>query len=199
MELIADSMQYGSSEKANDDKNGIPVLRMGNIQEGDLDFSDLKYLPKNLKDINKLLLNPQDLIFNRTNSAELVGKTAVYKNNQPVATFASYLIRVKVSEFYNSEFLSFVTNSLFGRSYIDSVVTQQVGQANVNGQKYKKMPIPILSLDEMNEIVQQVNSIISQIKYLNQSITINLGRIQNLRQSILQKAFSGKLLNQDVQ
>ena len=86
--------QYGTSQKANENPEGIPVLRMGNIQDGKLDYEKLKYLPSNYDEIDKYLLDPDDILFNRTNSAELVGKSAIYKSHHPKSTFASYLIRV---------------------------------------------------------------------------------------------------------
>ena len=70
------------------------MLRMGNIQEGALDLADLKFLPPQDDEVEKTLLAPGDLLFNRTNSPELVGKSAVYKEIHPAACFASYLIRV---------------------------------------------------------------------------------------------------------
>ena len=71
---LSTRIQYGTSSKANSDTSGIPVLRMGNIQDGSLDFSDLKYLPAQDIEVQKTLLAHGDLLFNRTNSAELVGK-----------------------------------------------------------------------------------------------------------------------------
>ena len=91
---LSDRIDYGTSQKASYDATGIPVLRMGNIQNGVLDFADLKYLPPGHPESIKTLLHPGDLLFNRTNSPELVGKSAVYKVGYPTACFASYLIRV---------------------------------------------------------------------------------------------------------
>ena len=78
VEQLSSRIQYGTSNKADTDASGVPVLRMGNIQDGALDFTDLKYLPPKNGEVEKTLLNPGDLIFNRTNSPELVGKSAVY-------------------------------------------------------------------------------------------------------------------------
>ena len=69
---------------------------MGNIYEGELTFDDLKYLPKDWPLLNNFVLTDGDVLFNRTNSAELVGKTAIYKGIHPQAMFASYLIRISL-------------------------------------------------------------------------------------------------------
>jgi type I restriction enzyme S subunit len=108
VEMISEKIQYGTSEKAGDDNSGIPVLRMGNIQDGKLIFENLKYFQKEWPEQNDFLLEDGDVLFNRTNSAELVGKTSVYKNRQTPTVFASYLIRVKViKSAYTSDLLSF--------------------------------------------------------------------------------------------
>ena len=93
---IADNIQYGTSEKANNNSSGIPVVRMGNIQNGKMIFENLKYYPKSWKGLNEFLLSEGDILFNRTNSAELVGKSAVYESIYPKSVFASYLIRLKI-------------------------------------------------------------------------------------------------------
>ena len=67
----------GSSAKTSDDADGVPVLRMGNIQRGELDWTDLKFLPTKHSEFPNLFLEVGDILFNRTNSFELVGKTAV--------------------------------------------------------------------------------------------------------------------------
>src|SRR6185437_2120857 len=106
---------------------GVPVLRMGNIVDGDLDLTTLKYLPDSHEEFPRLLLRPGDLLFNRTNSPELVGKTAVFKGRPEKCSFASYLIRVRLASGCMPEFVSAFINSVFGRKWVKSVVTQQVG------------------------------------------------------------------------
>ena len=84
-------LQYGTSKKS--DKAGkIPVIRMGNLQSGEIDYSDLAY-SSDKEDIEKYCLNKNELLFNRTNSPELVGKTALYRADFP-AIFAGYLVRI---------------------------------------------------------------------------------------------------------
>ncbi len=192
---VIDSLQYGTSDKASNNENGIPVLRMGNIQEGKLDYSSLKYFDKSYKELSKYLLNDGDLLFNRTNSAELVGKTALYKKHYPKSIFASYLIRVKVNKsIYSSDFLNYYINSLFGKNYIKSVVSQNVGQANVNGTKLKNMEVPLISLSKQNQIVEEIEKRFSEADNLEKAIDDSIVKAETLRQSILKQAFEGKLV-----
>ena len=196
VEQLSTRVQYGSSAKTNEDSDGVPVLRMGNIQEGKLDFDKLKYLPKVHDEFPELLLARGDLLFNRTNSAELVGKTAVFKDTPNPCSFASYLIRVRFGGGCVSDFVSYYINSVFGRSWIADVVSQQVGQANVNGTKLQALAIPLSPLAEQTRIVAEVARRLSVVEELEAVVSANLQRAARLRQSILQKAFTEKLTKQ---
>ena len=195
---ISKMIQYGTSEKAEKNPLGIPVLRMGNIQDGKLVFEDLRYFPKDWPQLNDFILQDGDVLFNRTNSAELVGKTAVYKSHNPTALFASYLIRVRVNKnAYIPDILSFFINSFYGRKYIASVVSQQVGQANVNGTKLSLMSIPLPPLPEQHQIVEEIERRLSVADETEKTVKQSLKQSERLRQSILKKAFEGKLVPQD--
>jgi type I restriction enzyme S subunit len=195
---VSKRIQYGTSSKSIFDPNGIPVLRMGNIQDFKLSFEKLKHFPFNWNETDKYLLKDGDVLFNRTNSAELVGKTAVYKAKYPKAIFASYLIRIELDqEKYDPNFLSYYMNSIFGKRYVTSVVSQQVGQANVNGSKLTAMPIPFLQLEEQHQIVSEIERRFSVADQVEKTVDNALKQAQRLRQSILKRAFEGKLVPQD--
>lgn len=195
-QLTADQ-KYGSSAKTDSDSTGIPVLRMGNIQDGELDLSSLKYLPRNHDEFPELLLKDGDMLFNRTNSPELVGKTAVYRSKIKPCSYASYLISVRFSELYVPELASAFINSAHGRRWVKSVVTQQVGQANVNGTKLSALGVPVPPLAEQVEIVgifrAQLNSSFQQEKDIEKSLNQSAAQRKNL----LKSAFSGQLVPQD--
>lgn len=87
--------QYGTSAKAAQSDDGVPVLTMGNIQGGAIIRKNEKRLPKTSNEFPSLYLKKFDLLYNRTNSAELVGKTGLYLGEDDCLTFASYLIRIK--------------------------------------------------------------------------------------------------------
>ena len=197
VEQLSFRLQYGTSSKAGTDADGMPVLRMGNIQDGELDLSDLKFLPTGDPEAQKTRLDYGDLLFNRTNSPELVGKTAVYKENKPVACFASYLIRVSFLNGAVSDYVSYLMNSNLGRTYIAQVRSQQVGQANVNGTKLAAMPIALPPLPEQLRIIAEVERRLSVIQQSEVAVEASLARAERLRQSILKQAFSGQLVPQD--
>ncbi len=188
--------RYGSSAKAGREGD-VPVLRMGNIVRGHLDFGDLKYLPFGHLDIETCTLAAGDLLFNRTNSPELVGKSAVFEGRPTPFTFASYLIRVRLDDKLDPHWVSTVINSPAGRRYIESVRTQQVGQANVNGTKLKYFPIPMPSIDVQRDRLAQLEQARVWLRAVESEINRALTRASALRRSIRAAAFSGHLVPQD--
>ncbi len=189
---IVEKVEYGSSAKS--EKEGkVPVLRMGNIQKGRFDWSDLVY-SNNDEEINKYLLKRDDVLFNRTNSPELVGKTAIYKGERP-AIFAGYLIRLHYKkDLINADFLNYFLNSDIARNYGNTVKSDGVNQSNINGQKLKTYPIALPPLTEQQRIVNEIESRLSQATASETYIENALQQAEALRQSILKKAFEGELV-----
>lgn len=186
-----DGVEYGSSSKSSQ-SGEIAVLRMGNIQNGKFDWTSLVY-SNNAKDNEKYLLSYDDVLFNRTNSPELVGKTAIYKGERP-AIFAGYLIRIRrKEEMLDAEYLNYYLNSQIAMDYGKTVVTSSVNQANINGAKLKTYPIPLPSLSEQRDIVQQLHSMRAKTKKLEGVYQRKIENLEELKKSLLQKAFSGEL------
>ncbi len=196
---VAELVEYGSSAKCAGqvaDSDVPPVLRMGNIQNGKINWTGLKYLPAGHAEFPKLLLQSGDLVFfNRTNSAELVGKSAVFEDTR-AASFASYLIRVRFGQEVNPAWANMVINSPAGRRYVKSVASQQVGQANVNGTKLKAFPLPLPPpLDEQSRRVRAYEEVVGSRERLRHQIADSMVRAAALRRSLLTAAFSGRLTN----
>jgi type I restriction enzyme, S subunit len=138
---LVSSVEYGSSAKS-EMTGSIPVLRMGNLQGGKIDWSDLVYTD-DPNEIAKYTLRPGDVLFNRTNTIDLVGKSSIYLGEQP-AIFAGYLIRINVHrDHLDSRYLNYVLNTDFAKKHSAKVLSVAVGQANINGQKLKTYPIPL--------------------------------------------------------
>lgn len=197
VEQLAGRVEYGTSARSAPEPPGIPVLRMGNIVDGRLVLDDLKYLEPGHEDIPRLLLEQGDLLFNRTNSAELVGKTAVYLGNPDPCTFASYLIRVRFVPGADPRYISVFINSPLGRGWIASVVSQQVGQANVNATKLNALAVPLPPEEEQRRIMVEVDRRLSIADAVESALASQLKSATRLRQSILKRAFEGRLVPQD--
>ncbi|MDY7800683.1 restriction endonuclease subunit S [Aeromonas caviae] len=107
--VLINQIEYGSSAKSSS-RGRVPVLRMGNLQDGQIDWGDLVYT-NNDYEISKYELNDGDVLFNRTNSIDLVGKTALYKGIKK-AIFAGYLIRIKVDpQCLDARYLNYFLNT----------------------------------------------------------------------------------------
>jgi len=189
------AVEYGTSAKSAE-SGACPVLRMGNIQNGKFDWTDLVFTDDE-GEITKYLLREGDVLFNRTNSPELVGKSAIFKSNKP-AIFAGYLIRVnQIATIAESQYLNYFLNSHIAKQHGNTVKTDGVNQSNINGEKLVNYPFPFCSLEEQKVIVELLDAKLSEVDQLDQTITTSLQQAEALRQSILKKAFSGQLVPQD--
>jgi type I restriction enzyme S subunit len=167
------SYQYGLSSKATEEPIGTPMLRMNNINNSELDIDDLKYIIIENEQKEKNLLYKGDLLFNRTNSKELVGKTAVFELDGEY-TFASYLIRLKIdTEKANPHYINYLFNSPIGRVQIDMISRQVLGQANVNAQELQDFIFPIPDLKTQNLIVDDVLKIKEEANALKVKAELN--------------------------
>ncbi|MCP2290968.1 restriction endonuclease subunit S [Nocardia amikacinitolerans] len=189
---IAAAIEYGTSRKADGDESNVPVLRMGNIRDGSLDLRDLKYITRD-NEIDRLLLRDGDLLFNRTNSPELVGKSAVWRGSKS-ATFASYLIRVRFHEDAAvPEFVNYWINSAWGRAWARQVKTDGVSQSNINGTKLGAMPVPLPPLEEQREIVRRVEKLLKGRDEILAKVSAVSSLLEHSCQSVIGKAFRGEI------
>ena len=187
-------LQYGTSEKSSN-KGSVPVLRMGNITRlGSIDYSDLVY-SSNEEDIQKYKLQKNDLLFNRTNSSEWVGKTAIFKSEHPTI-YAGYLIRVRCI-IVIPDYVNLVMNSSYHRDWCNQVKTDAVNQSNINAQKLSNLLIPIPPYFEQLRIVADVEHWFELIDTIEQGKTDLLSTIKQTKSKILDLAIHGKLVPQD--
>ncbi|WP_334361286.1 MULTISPECIES: restriction endonuclease subunit S [unclassified Bradyrhizobium] len=190
---VISQMEYGTSEKCDFGYSGIPVLRMGNVDFGSLLYTKLKYAPK---DTALPILQVGDLVFNRTNSAELVGKCAVYKGEVSPCSLASYLIRLRFDGI-SPDFAALWINSAYGRKWIATNKSQQVGQANLSGGTLRGMSIPIPPPDEAEEILRRVADALTATADTLTLLDAEAADAARLKQSTLKAAFEGRLVSQD--
>lgn len=193
--FLTTGVEYGTSAKSSE--TGLtPVIRMGNLQNGNIDWSDLVYT-SDLDEIEKYSLRKNDLLFNRTNSPELVGKTAKYKGENP-ALFAGYLIRInQIETIALSDYVNYFLNSHIAKQYGNRVKTDGVNQSNINGEKLQNYPFPFCSIEEQLVIIKILENKLSLTDASIRDVEIQLTKAEVLRQSILKKAFSGQLVAQD--
>ncbi len=155
--------EYGMSEKTFQNIEGIPVLTMGDIQNGKVILGGQKLVSTSVEGLPNLYLKKGDLLYNRTNSAELVGKTGVFTGPDNAYTFASYLVRIRCMEnCVHSVFLNLAMNTpLFRMTQIEPYLKQQCGQANVNATIMKSMIVPIPPINEQRRIIAEVDKLMA--------------------------------------
>jgi type I restriction enzyme S subunit len=186
-EIVLD-LSYGTSEKA-ELSGQVPVLRMGNITtNGEILYSNLKYVSSSIPDLPKLYLKNGDLVFNRTNSYELVGKTGVFEHKQ-LYTLASYLIRVRFLDGINSRFVSnYINSTLCRKTQLEPKIIQQNGQANFNGTKLANILFPLSPLLIQNQIVVKLDELMKTCDDLENSIKQSQIQNEQLLQQVLKEA-----------
>ena len=165
--------QYGTSTKSSSSEQGVPVLTMGNVQDGLIVWRNEKRIPNTAEELPALYLKQFDLLYNRTNSAELVGKTGIYLGEDDCRTFASYLIRIRASrEHFSPHFLNLTMNTPeFRETQIVPLIKKQTGQANVNGTALRHMLIPVPPLAEQRRIVAKVDELMGLCDQLEAGLT----------------------------
>ena len=177
--------QYGTSKKATSIVTGFPILRMNNITySGEMDYRDLKYIELSDNEKEKFLLKKGELLFNRTNSKELVGKTGLFELDTPMA-FAGYLIKMKPSNLIHSKFLLFFMNSEFMKKLLYNKAKNIVGMANINAKELEDFSIILPPIELQNKFAEKVE----KIEKLKFEIEKSIEMAQNLYNSLISKYF----------
>ena len=177
--------QYGTSKKATSIVGKFPILRMNNITySGEMDYKDLKYIELSDSEKEKFLLKKGELLFNRTNSKELVGKTGLFNLDIPMA-FAGYLIRIKPSNLIHSKFLLFFMNSEFMKKLLYNKAKNIVGMANINAKELEDFSIILPPIELQNKFAERVE----KIEKLSFEIEKSIKEAENLYNSLINKYF----------
>lgn len=184
---LTHGFQYGTSSKslANGD---IPVLRMGNIQNGTIVWNDLVYTNDEVE-VDKYNLLDGDLLFNRTNSRELVGKTALFKG-EATAIYAGYLVRFRMAGDIFPEYVNQVMNSSLHSNWCIEVRIDALGQSNINATKLSLFRFPLPSLLEQNAIATKVEKLLTICDQLEAQFNKNQAHAEQLMKAVLKEAFS---------
>lgn len=181
---------YGTSKRASEKGRGIPVLRMGNVTtEGQLDLDDLKTVELAQDELAKQKLCAGDVLFNRTNSRELVGKTGMW-DGRCEAVAASYFIRVRFhADLEHPQHFTTYMNLPFMKRRLAEMARGAVGQANINAQELKSIQVPVPPISLQRTFASRVK----EIRELESVQAASRHRVDDLFQSMLHRAFSGEL------
>ena len=186
---LLDSANYGTSNKADLHLGDYPILRMNNITySGEWNFKDLKYIDLEEKDLPKHLVHKGQILFNRTNSKELVGKTAVYRKTEPMA-FAGYLVRAITNDRTDPEYVGAFMNFPTTKQFLRNKCKNIVGMANINAKEFQKIPTLLPPLD----LQQRFAKIVTSVEEQKAKMKKHLEQLDDLFASLQQRAFRGDL------
>ena len=181
---IVKDVRYGSSRPAVVGGK-YPYLRMNNITyDGKLDLTDIKYIDVPESELDKCAVRKGDVLFNRTNSRELVGKTCVYTNNE-IMVLAGFIIRIRVNELVLPEFLSSFLNTDFSKQKLFNMCKTAIGQANINAQELQNIGIYLPPIKLQQEFVQFKK----QVDKSKLAIEKSIEKLEILKKSLMQEYF----------
>lgn len=188
---VSNSIQYGYTESANYKKVGPKFLRITDIQDNNVSWVDVPYCVIDDDNRKKYVLKNGDIVFARTGAT--VGKSYLIENLEEDAVYASYLIRVSI----NRDLLipKFVKHFFESKLYWNQIIDKQTGagQPNVNGTKLGQIVLSYPKIEEQQKIVEKLDALQEQTKQLEAIYTKKIKDLDELKQSILQKAFRGEL------
>jgi type I restriction enzyme S subunit len=184
------SLDYGISASV-DTVGEVAVLRMGDIGEGEIDYSRVGFV--NHVD-DSLLLQPGDLVFNRTNSLDQIGKVALFrgKAEYPVS-FASYLVRFRCGPAVLPEFLNWLLNSAFPQAWGRAEALPAIGQANLNPNRYGYLPIALPPLKEQEGIVSYIANWTARMDGMRAATERTIALLKERRSALIAAAVTGQI------
>ena len=187
---VINETQYGTSARANTEGKGTVVVRMNNIDFlGHLDLQDLKHIVLDTQEVEKYRLEAGDLLFNRTNSRELVGKTSLWRG-EIEAVPASYLIRVRVNrKLVFPEYIWAYMNTAFIKQVLFEKARRAIGMANINAQELRALPMVIPDFETQCAFTR----LLSDVDCLVEARSRTKEKLDQLFQIVLHRAFSGEL------
>ncbi len=174
---------------------GIFQLRMNNISaEGRLDLSSLIRVPATHNQIEKYLLVPGDIIFNNTNSVELVGKTAIFNDDKGSYVYSNHLTRLRpILSVLIPDYLALWLHLLWVRRVFELICNRWIGQAAVQRDKLLDLEMPLPPLPEQKRIVSEIKKRTAIVENLRSIVRNNKSSLDAILQAILKKAFRGEL------
>lgn len=195
---ITESMKNGIYKPASYySDNGIACLRMYNIGNGFIIWKDIKRMNLSKNEISEYELLPGDVLVNRVNSRELVGKAAVIPTGLEPCLYESKNIRLRLYlRYVNSTYVNYWF-LLSSQEYFNRNAQQTVGMASINQEQLGSMPIPIPQTLEQHKISEEIERRFSVADQIGKTVDQSLKQAERLRHSILKRAFEGKLVPQD--
>ncbi len=177
------------------DPKGTIQIRMNNVDTfGNLTLDDFIRVPANDELLKKYTLKEDDVLFNNTNSAELVGKTAIFKNHSEPVVYSNHFTRIRpIENLLLPVYLAKWLLNQWQNKIFEKICNRWIGQSAVKNEKLLKRYFPLPPLDEQKKIILQLNHQFEKGDKLIENIQTELELINTLPRSYLKQAFEGKL------
>lgn len=175
---------------------GTPSIRMYNIQDGYLDFSKISRMILTHDELANYALKPGDLLVNRVNSRELVGKAALVRDLREVTVYEAMNIRIRFIEKGNlPRFANLYFRTNYVRGIFQNIAKQASGQVSINQPQVASILFPLPPLSEQQAIVARVDNLMATIDELEKQVSGRKEQAQMLMQAVLREAFNGGAAN----
>jgi len=182
---VVNEVKYGTSLPAVEGGK-YPYLRMNNLtSDGYLDLTNLKYIDVSDDELEKCIVRYGDVLFNRTNSIDLVGKTAVYNLHEEMV-IAGYIIRIRLNGKILPEVFSQYMNLNVMKEKLRSMAKGAVNQANINAKELQGIKIYVPDMELQKHFIDLKN----QVDKSKAVIEKSLKELETLQASLMQKYFS---------
>lgn len=185
-----DGLDYGVSAPV-DSSGKVAVLRMGDLRDGSLDYSAVGFVEEVDED---LLLQPGDLLYNRTNSLDQIGKVALFRGNcdYPVS-FASYLVRLRCGSSVLPEFMNWLLNSTFVVAWVRAEALPAIGQVNLNPNRLGYLPVALPPRIEQERIVSFLESEVRELDAVRSAAVRTIALLKERRSALIAAAVTGQI------
>jgi type I restriction enzyme S subunit len=188
---VVEMAQYGISESMSE-SGEYPIFRMNNIENGYMIDEPMKYIDLDKDEFEKYRIEKQDILFNRTNSLELVGKTGIFELEGDYV-FASYLVRLRANDQVDPYYLNYYMNSYEGQNRMMDFATKGVSQANINANSIQQVKCPVPPKSEQKEIVSQLRAIDQEIEHNK----VYVSQLRPLKTGLMQDLLTGEVRTAD--
>jgi type I restriction enzyme S subunit len=185
-----------SSKEQNEIGTGLPYIKMNNVDlDGNVDFKKVVYVETTNEEARKYSLRKGDILINTRNSVELVGKTGIVREEKPNCVFNNNLLRVRTKKNYNSLFIGYQLISPWLRKQMTKEKKSTTNVCALYQRDIFPLRVKVTTLPEQQRIVDELESKLTVCDKIEETISKSLQQAETLRQSILKKAFEGKLIN----
>ena len=188
---VVEMAQYGISESLQQEGE-YPIFRMNNMENGYMVDEPMKYIDLDDEEFEKYRVERGDILFNRTNSHELVGKTGLFDLDGDYV-FASYLVRLRTNDQADPYYLNYYMNSKQGQNRLQAFATKGVSQSNINATNVQRVKLPVPPVEEQEEIAETIRSIDAEIEE-NQASRDQLVRVKT---AVMQDLLTGEVRTAD--